>query len=176
MRSAGGSGDGLVDFHCGAVGVGPHVVTSALALRSCDCVCRQTTKPTLYSFFCWDSQNVWSPSLASYEHWTLSQLFACPVAVARGTVAARQCRARTVCQSSRPTIVYFGRFFHRHPIEASMRPSTHRNASRWEHRLVRSFFHRGLLFDGNGTSQDLGVCLGFRWTSMGKSMGPRRWK
>jgi len=31
------------------------------------------------------------------------------------------------------TIVYFGRFYHRHPIEASMRPSTHRNASRWEH-------------------------------------------
>jgi len=44
----------------------------------------------------------------------------------------------------------------------------------WPHRLVRSFFYRWLFFDGTGTSQ--GVCLGFRWTSMGKSMGPRRWK
>ena len=29
-------------------------------------------------------------------------------------------------------IVYFGVIFHRHPIEASMRPSPHRNTSRWE--------------------------------------------
>jgi len=80
------------------------------ALRSCDCVGRQTTKPTLYLFFCWDSRHVWSPTLGTSTGPSPSsldkrkRLFACPVAVGPGTAPARQCRARTVCKASRTTL------------------------------------------------------------------------
>ena len=88
----------------------PPVVMPGPALRSCDCVGRQTTKPTLYLFFCWDSRHVWSPTLGTSTGPSPSsldkrkRLFACPVAVGPGTAPARQCRARTVCKASRTTL------------------------------------------------------------------------